>query len=146
MSIVDPSTTLLDANTRIAELQGSVLQLSQVVQQMSNSIAMLSRDIQQIILVTDGNSTETKCVEPWYEPCVEDANICVHRNIPSDLKTEVCTQFSGTNYEKNSVVRLPEKTHVRLGDSRFTVAATNFPVAHVAGDATVIRGADPRYP
>jgi hypothetical protein len=103
---------------------------------------------QQIVLTIDEENAEVGCVEPWYEPCEEDPNICVHKRIDPELKAEVCREFAGTNYPKNKIINFPGRTDVRLGRSdrgpgRFKVTAENFPVAHTAGDTTHVPGSDP---
>ena len=144
----DAKTVLRDMSRRIAALQGDMLQLSSTLQSLTTNMTALSHSFQQIVLTIDEEEAEVGCVEPWYEPCEEDPNICVHKRIDPELKAEVCREFAGTNYPKNKVINFPGRTDVRLGrpdrgPGRFKVTAENFPVAHTAGDTTHVPGADP---
>ena len=144
----DAKTVLRDMSRRITALQGDMLQLSSTLQSLTANMTALSHSFQQIVLTIDEENAEVGCVEPWYEPCEEDPNICVHKRIDPELKAEVCREFAGTNYPKNKIINFPGRTDVRLGRSdrgpgRFKVTAENFPVAHTAGDTTHVPGSDP---
>ncbi len=144
----DAKTVLRDMGRKLTALQGDMLQLSSTLQSLTTNMTALSDSFQQIILTIDEENAEVGCVEPWYEPCEEDPNICVHKRITPELKAEVCREFAGTTFSKNKVIKFPGRTDVRLGSpergpSRFQVAAVNFPVAHTAGDTTHVPGADP---
>ena len=144
----ESQTVLRDMSRRITALQGDMLQLSSTLQSLATNMTALSHSFQQIVLTIDEENAEVGCVEPWYEPCEEDPNICVHKRIDPELKAEVCREFAGTNYPKNKIINFPGRTDVRLGRSdrgpgRFKVTAENFPVAHTAGDTTHVPGADP---
>lgn len=144
----DAKTVLRDMSRRITALQGDMLQLSSTLQSLTTNMTALSHSFEQIVLTIDEETAEVGCVEPWYEPCEDDPNICVHKRIDPELKAEVCREFAGTNYPKNKVINFLGRTDVRLGrpdhgPGRFKVTAANFPVAHTAGDTTHISGADP---
>lgn len=144
----DTKTVLRDMSRRIEALQEDMLQLSSTLQSLTTNMTALSHSFQQIVLTIDEENAEVGCVEPWYEPCEEDPNICVHKRIDPELKAEVCREFAGTDYPKNKVINFPGRTDVRLGrpdrgPGRFKISAANFPVAHTAGDTTHVPGADP---
>ena len=144
----DATAVLREMNQRIAALQEDMLKLTGALQNLTGNLTALSHSFQQIVLTVDGENAGVGCVEPWYEPCEEDPNICVHKRIAPGLKTEVCREFAGSNYPKNRVINLPEKTQVVTGDpysgpGRFKLTAVDFPVAHIAGDRTHVPGADP---
>lgn len=66
----------------------------------------LSHSFQQIVLTIDEENAEVGCVEPWYEPCEEDPNICVHKRITPELKAEVCREFA-------ALMKVPPGTNMR---------------------------------
>ena len=147
MSNSDMIEVIQRINSNVKDLNINMLQISDAMNKMTQKLTELSDSFNQIVLIAQKNDVEIGCIEPWYEPCPENPNICVHTQLPPELKKEVCDNFDEFDGNPNAVIHMSESIPLTVGDSKFKITEQNFPVGHVAGDKTVqIPHMDMKFP
>lgn len=71
---------------------------------------------------------QAKCLDPYYKPCPNNPQLCVHKQLDSEYSKKVCDNIVP---QENNTVYMEKTAKMRTTPvSRYIVSIDNFPVAH----------------
>jgi len=120
------------ATQNLIEMRDAMRTMQIAMQTVTDQLGVLSQKIDALVVVCNTDKTaELTCIEPFYEKCIDNPDVCVHKLIEDSEKKEVCGVFKDRKIGKNAIIRSNEEMNVQVrAGSRLRSTESKFPVAH----------------